>query len=97
MPQSDDLPQTGINGEPTPGAIRARPPTMSELVELKLLCRDARHSLEGVYGAIATLDLDESFENAAKTIDDAGRLIESISQFSQRALKRMDEGKRGRS
>jgi hypothetical protein len=92
-----DTPQTGISGALMPGAIRARSPTMSELVELKLLCRDARYALEGVYGAIATLDLDEGFENAAKTIDDAGRLINSIFQFSQRALKRMDEGKRGRS
>jgi hypothetical protein len=97
MAQNNDSPQTGITGEPTPGAIRARPPTMSELVELKILCRDARYALEGVYGGIATLDLGDGFENAAEIMDNAGRLIESISQFSQRSLKRMDEGKRGRS
>jgi hypothetical protein len=90
--------QSSISGKPpAPGAIPARSPSMSELVELKLLCRDTRHALEGVYAAIATLDLGDGFENAAEVMDDAGKLVESISQFSQRALKRMDERKAGRS
>lgn len=88
--------QSGII-QPIPGAIPNRSPSMSELVELKLLCRDARHSLEGVFGGIQTLNLGEDFENAGDIMDDAGRLIESISQFCQRSLKRLDEKKRGRS
>ena len=91
--QNNDSGQSGITGTPAPGAIPLRSPSMSELVELKLLCRDARHALEGVYGGIQTLNLGEDFENAGEIMDDTGRLIEGISQFCQRSLLRMDEKK----
>lgn len=90
----EDIPQSGLTPL-TPGAIPNRSPSMSELVELKILCRDARYSLEGVYGGIKTLNLAEDFENSGEIMDETGRLIESISQFCQRSLKRMDEKKKG--
>ena len=90
--QNSDKAQVGL-APISPGAIPARAPSMSELVELKLLCRDARHALEGVYGGIQTLNRGEGFETAGDTMDDAGRLLDSISQFCQRSMKRMDEKK----
>ena len=94
--ENSDKAQAGI-APISPGAIPARAPSMSELVELKLLCRDARYALEGVYAGIKTLNLGDGFENAGETMDDAGRLLDSISQFCQRSMKRMDEKKAGRS
>lgn len=88
-----DSPQSGLTPL-TPGAIPRRSPSMSELVELKILCRDAKYSLEGVFGGIKTLNLGDDFENAGEIMDDAGRLIDSISQFCQRSLKRMDDKKK---
>lgn len=88
-----DTPQSGLTPQIT-GAIPNRYPSMSELVELKILCRDARYSIEGVFGGIKTLNLGEDFENAGEIMDDIGQLLESISQFCQRSLKRMDEKKK---
>jgi hypothetical protein len=79
--------------ERLPGSIPSRPPTMSELMELKFFCREARHDLEGVFGSIQTLNLGEDFENAAETMDDMGRLLDAITQYCQRSLKRMDDKK----
>jgi hypothetical protein len=88
-----DTQQSGLTPL-TPGAIPNRSPSMSELVELKILCRDAKYSLEGVFGGIKTLNLGEDFENVGEIMDDAGRLINSISSFCQRSLKCMDEKKK---
>lgn len=78
---------------PVTGAIPPRPPTMSELVELKIMCRSAKSDLEGVYGAIQTLNMGDGFELADEIMDDAGRLLDIIQEYCQRSLKRMDEKK----
>lgn len=97
MSPNEGLPQSGLTPL-TPGAIPNRSPSMSELVELKLLCRDARSALEGVYGGIQTLNLGENYDHADEVMNEAGMLLDAITAFCQRSLKRMDEKKpRGRS
>jgi hypothetical protein len=89
--------QSGIiNPAQTPGAIPKRSPSMSELVELKLMCRDARQGLEAVYVDLKTLNLSEDFDGSDEIMDETGRLLQGISDYCSRSLKRMDE-KRGRS
>jgi hypothetical protein len=66
---------------------------MSELVELKIMCRGAKSDLGGVYAAIQTLNMGDGFEHADEIMDDAGRLIDAIQEYCQRDLKRMDEKK----
>jgi hypothetical protein len=78
---------------PITGAIPSRSPSMSELVELKIMCRGAKSDLEGVYAAIQTLNMGDGFEHADEIMDDAGHLIDAIHEYCQRSLKRMD-GKR---
>jgi len=78
---------------PVTGAIPPRPPTMSELVELKIMCRSAKSDLESVYAAIQTLNMGDGFELADEIMDDAGRLLDIIQEYCQRSLKRMDEKK----
>jgi hypothetical protein len=85
--------QSGLSA-PVTGAIPSRSPSMSELVELKIMCHDAKSHLEYVYGAIQTLNMGDGFENADEIMDDAGRLIDAIQEYCQRSLKRMDSKKR---
>ena len=85
--------QSGLSA-PITGAIPSRSPSMSELVELKIMCRGAKSDLEGVYAAIQTLNMGEDFEHADEIMDDAGHLIDAIQEYCQRSLKRMDAKKR---
>jgi hypothetical protein len=85
--------QSGLSS-PITGAIPSRSPSMSELVELKIMCRDAKSDLEGVYAAIQTLNMGDGFEHADEIMDDAGHLIDAIQEYCQRSLKRMDAKKR---
>jgi hypothetical protein len=91
VPSTTD--QSGLSA-PITGAIPSRSPSMSELVELKIMCRDAKSDLEGVYAAIQTLNMGDGFEHADEIMDDAGHLIDAIQEYCQRSLKRMDAKKR---
>jgi hypothetical protein len=94
----EDSAQKGIiNQSSTPGAIPRRSPSISELVELKLMCRDSKHGLEGIYANFKTLNLAEDFDHADEIMDEMGRLLDSIAEFCSRSLKRMDEKKGRRS
>ena len=88
--------QSGINGKsPEPGTIPRRSPTLSELVHLKILCQDAKDKIGYVYSDLQTLNLGDGFDNAGEIMDEAGHLLDAISQFCQRSMKRIDEKKSG--
>lgn len=91
--QLSESDQSGLSA-PVTGAIPSRSPSMSELVELKIMCRAAKSDLEGLYAAIQTLNMGDGFEHADEIMDDAGHLIDAIQEYCQRSLKRMDAKKR---
>jgi hypothetical protein len=93
MTESASDPDQSALSAPITGAIPSRSPSMSEMVELKIMCRGAKSDLEGVYAAIQTLNMGYGFEHADEIMDDAGHLIDAIQEYCQRSLKRMD-GKR---
>jgi len=74
-----------------PGSIKARKPTMSELLELKFLCRDAKQSLEYVFASMQTMNLGENYDQADEAFNETGMVLDAISAFCQRNLKRIDD------
>ena len=85
--------QKGI-GEEIPGAIPNRKPTVSELVELKIMIRDCKFQMLAVFGAVKTLNLEKDFPLIGTDIDRVGYDLDDIGSFVQRTLKKTDEKKK---
>ena len=86
--------QTDIVENPdNPAAIPKRPLRPAELVELKILARTGKESLEAVYAGLATFNLsedDEPFESTQVRFDDLGILLDDIMNYCSEELKKAD-------
>ena len=80
-----------------PAAIPRRALRPAELVELKILARTGKESLEAVYVGLATFNLsedDEPFESTQVRFDDLGILLDDIIRYCSEELKKADLPKR---
>jgi hypothetical protein len=82
-----------VENADNPAAIPRRPLRPAELVELKILARTGKESLEAVYAGLATFNLtedDEPFESTKIRFDDLGILLDDIMKFCSDELKKAD-------
>jgi hypothetical protein len=86
-----------VENEENPAAIPKRPLRPAELVELKILARTGKESLEAVYAGLATFNLsedDQPFESTQIRFDDLGILLDDIIKYCSDELKKADLPKR---
>jgi hypothetical protein len=79
-----------------PAAIPIRPLRASELVELKILARDAKEHLSALWGGLESWNAADKFDEAQIRIDDTGWFCDEIIKYCTEELKKTDLPKRKR-
>ena len=79
-----------------PAAIPNRSLRASELVELKILARDAKEHLSALWGGLESWNAVDKFDQARLRIDDTGSLCDEIISYCIEELKKIDLPKRKR-
>lgn len=83
-----------VENEEKPGAIPNRPMKITELVELKILAREAKERLEWLAAGIKTFNLEEKLPKPIETIneilDESGIVCDNIMGFCQKELKKAE-------
>ena len=73
-----------------PAAIPNRSLRASELVELKILARDAKEHLSALWGGLGSWNAADKFDEAQLRIDDTGWLCDEIVKYCTEELKKTD-------
>ena len=73
-----------------PAAIPNRSLRASELVELKILARDAKEHFSALWGGLESWNAADKFETTQIRIDDTGDLCDEIKKYCTEELKKTD-------
>ena len=79
-----------IENPENPAAIPNRSLRASELVELKILARDAKEHLSALWGGLGSWNAADKFDEAQLRIDDTGWLCDEIVKYCTEELKKTD-------
>ena len=83
--------QTDIAENPeNPAVIPQRPLRPSELVELKILARDTKSYLSGLFAGMESWNVTEHFEEAPIRLSDTASLCDEIMKYCSEELKKTD-------
>ena len=78
------------DNQENPAAIPNRSLRASELVELKILARDAKEHLSSLWGGLESWNAADKFETTQIRIDDTGDLCDEIIKYCTEELKKTD-------
>jgi hypothetical protein len=85
-----DSQQDITENEENPAIVPQRSLRASELVELKILARDAKEHLSALWAGLESWGADQKFETTQIRIDDTGDLCDEITKYCTDELKKID-------
>jgi hypothetical protein len=71
-----------------PAVIPKRKLRDAELVEMKILAREAKESLSAFYGGLQSFGITDRFKWPGDRCDDAGKLLDDVINFCSEELKK---------